>query len=88
MRSRANRAVSLFSYRLAAGLKSMDHAAFVAHLACGLSTIGLDSSDYSGHSLRRGSCTLCLAAGLGLVDIKLRGDWRSMAFERYVHVPS
>jgi hypothetical protein len=87
-RSRADPAAPLFSYRTALGLKSLDHAAFVARLSRGLSTIGLDSADYNGHSLRRGGCTLCFAAGLGIVDIKLRGDWRSLAFERYVHVPS
>jgi len=66
----------------------MVHADFVSRLKQGLIAVGLDPGLYSGHSLRRGGCTLCFSAGLGIVDIKLRGDWRSAAFERYVHVPS
>jgi hypothetical protein len=87
-RSRADKAAPMFVYAVGSSLKSIDHACFVDRLRRGLVRIGLDASAFSGHSLRRGGCTHCFAADLSIVDIKLRGDWRSMAFERYVHVPS
>jgi hypothetical protein len=87
-RSRAPSSAPLFSYLLNGTFRVLCHSEFVARLKRGLTEQGIDSKDYSGHSLRRGGCTLCFAAGLGLVDIKQRGDWRSMAFERYIHVPT
>jgi len=35
-----------------------------------------------------GGCSLCFAAGMGVTDIKLRGDWRSQCFEKYLHIPA
>ena len=50
--------------------------------------VGFPSNSYSGHSFRRGGCSLCFEAGLSITDIKLRGDWRSNSFERYIFVPA
>jgi hypothetical protein len=86
--ARIDSAAPLFAYAVGGSVRSMVHSEFVVRLRRGLSAVGLDEKSYSGHSLRRGGCTLCFAAGLGIVDIKQRGDWRSLAFERYVHVPT
>ena len=49
-----------------------------------LTRIGLNSSEYSGHSLRRGGATYALRCGLPIDLIKIQGDWRSNACERYL----
>jgi hypothetical protein len=79
---------SLFAFVVAGRRYVLTQAEFVTKLRAGISLIGLNPMFFSGHSLRRGGCTLGFAAGLSVVDLKLRGDWRSAAFERYLHVPS
>jgi hypothetical protein len=79
---------SLFAFVSAGRRYVLLQSEFVAKLRAGISILGLNPMSYSGHSLRRGGCTLGFAAGLSVVDLKLRGDWKSAAFERYLHVPS
>ena len=43
-----------------------------------------NSHDYSGHSFRRGGATWAFAAGLPADMIRLMGDWRSNAYQRYI----
>jgi integrase len=62
------------------------HAFFVKRLKSGLLQTGNDASSISCHSFRRGGATLAFAVGMSAIDIKLRGDWKSNAFERYVVV--
>jgi hypothetical protein len=76
----------LFSYVDLGREICLTHSVFVARLRKLLKLCGYDPALYSGHSFRRGGCTLSFEAGLSLVDIKLRGDWRSHAFERYLFV--
>lgn len=57
---------------------------FVSRLRSLLSAIGLKDTDYSGHSFRRGGATLAFRLGLSISEIKLRGDWRSSAVEKYI----
>ena len=64
----------------------LTHARFVQRLKSGLTAVGFDSGQYSGHSFRRGGCTLGYRAGLNLTELKLRGDWKSQAFEKYLFV--
>ena len=40
-----------------------------------LDTIGLDSSKYSSHSLRRGGTSFALQCDLSVDLIKIQGDW-------------
>lgn len=68
------------------GLGYLDHCEFVRQLKHCIKLCGLDVQMYSGHSFRRGGCTFAFALGLSPVLIKLRGDWRSNAYERYVTV--
>jgi hypothetical protein len=79
---------NLFSYVEVGRTIILNHADFVRKLRLGLSAIGLNPSLFSGHSMRRGGCTMGFEAGLSVVDLKLRGDWQSDAVERYLFVPS
>jgi hypothetical protein len=79
---------ALFSYSLSGSKCVVTHASFVGRLKLLLGRAGYVSADYSGHSFRRGGCTFCYRAGLSVTDIKLRGDWKSQSFERYLHIPA
>ena len=46
--------------------------------------MGLDASQYSGRSFPRGGAQFALQCGLSTELIKLQGDWRSNACERYL----
>jgi hypothetical protein len=48
--------------------------------------IGLDTNAFSAHSLRRGGASYAFELGLSPLQIKLRGDWASDAYERYVFI--
>jgi hypothetical protein len=78
----------LFSFLVSGHIFELTHSVFVARLRKCLGICGFDPSVYSGHSFRRGGCTLSYEAGLGVMDIKMCGDWRSNAFERYLHIPT
>jgi hypothetical protein len=78
----------LFNYVLGGRVFGFTHSSFVDKLRSIIRSLGSDSTRYSGHSFRRGGCTLCFQAGLSIIEIKRRGDWRSNVFERYIHVPS
>ena len=78
----------LFSYIAKGHVKCWTHKTFVTRLKKFLDKMGFPSRSYSGHSFRRGGCSLCFEAGLSITDIKLRGDWRSNSFERYIYVPA
>jgi hypothetical protein len=80
--------VALFNYVEAGREISWTHADFVAYLRLNLKRLGFAPGTYSGHSFRRGGCSACFQAGLTITDIKLRGDWWSQSFEKYLYVPA
>ena len=80
--------VSLFACIENGRCKILTHSVFVKKLKSLLESLGYMSKSYSGHSFRRGGCTFCFKAGLSLCVIKIRGDWKSQAFERYLFVPA
>ena len=57
---------------------------FVSHL---LRLIGIDPSQYSGHSFRIGGATSAPLAGLSDYEIKLIGRWNSDCYRRYIRSP-
>jgi hypothetical protein len=79
---------SLFAYVENGRSSILVHSEFVSRLRLGLGKLGLNPKEYSGHSLRRGGCSLGFNAGLSVFDLKVRGDWRSAAVECYIHLPS
>lgn len=77
----------LFSYKDSQGNTTfLTHLTFVKLLRALLKKCGVDASQYSGHSFRRGGCTHAFSLGISPMLIKLRGDWRSNAYERYVFI--
>ena len=80
--------LSLFACIECGKRKVLTHNVFVKRLKSLLESLGYLSKNYSGHSFRRGGCTFCFEAGLSLTEIKIRGDWKSQAFERYLFVPA
>jgi hypothetical protein len=64
----------------------LTHEKFIKRLRKGLTRAGLNPLEISGHSFRRGGATLAFKVGMSAIDIKLRGDWASNAFENYVFV--
>lgn len=78
---------SLFSYCTKTGaITCIAYNSFIKHLKHVLSLAGLPPKDYSGHSFRRGGCSFAFKLGIPPLLIKLRGDWRSNAYERYITV--
>jgi hypothetical protein len=65
---------------------SFTHAWFVKRLKAGLLRTGNKASEISCHSFRRGGATLAFSVGMSATDIKLRGDWSSNAYEKYLVV--
>ncbi len=60
---------------------------FVSRLRSSLSQIGLESSEYAGHSFRIGAATTAAECGMEDSTIKMLGRWASDAFQVYVKTP-
>ena len=75
----------LFSYfHGTRNLIPLTHTTFVSLLKAKLSMLGYNPKSYSGHSFRRGGCSFAFSLGIPPLVIKLLGDWKSNAYERYV----
>ena len=59
----------------------------MGHLKILLNSIGLDSSKYAGHSLRRGSSTVCALHRIEDHVIQKLGRWSSNCYQRYIDTP-
>ncbi|SPO31911.1 uncharacterized protein UTRI_10313 [Ustilago trichophora] len=66
------------------GGKAFDRTSFVNTLRQCLEACGIPSSNYSGHSFRRGAATWAAANGVDSDTIRGLGRWRSDCFRRYV----
>jgi hypothetical protein len=78
----------LFNYMLAGRETRLDQSAFVKRLKGCLKSAGLGSFGYSAHSFRRGGASYAFEMGVSPLQIKMRGDWSSDAFEKYVFISS
>jgi hypothetical protein len=79
---------SLFSYSLGGREVVLTQRIFVSKLRALLIKVGIDPSVYSAHSFRRGGASYAFQLGLSPLQIKLRGNWASEAYERYVFISS
>jgi hypothetical protein len=74
----------IFSY-LDKGKKCrMTYSMFTTMLKNVLLPLGLGTSDYSGHSFRRGGATQALNSGVLPEVIKAQGDWKSLSYLDYL----
>ena len=73
-----------FVYTSGDQVKPLTYTTFTTKLKKLLEQCGFDSSQYSGHSFRRGGATFALNCGVPGHYIKLQGDWLSNAYERYL----
>ncbi len=76
----------LFSFWDKNQVNCVTHDTFVTALRHTLAACGFRPQDFSGHSFRRGGCSFALSLGMPQVLIKLHGDWKSNAFERYISI--
>jgi hypothetical protein len=76
--------VPLFNYCVRGRGTFYSHPAFVARLKHGIKVCGMDPSDVSCHSLRRGGATLSFQCGITADQIKMRGDWSSDCYQKYL----
>jgi len=77
----------LFSYVDAKNnVSCLVYDSFVKRLKDCLVRAGYPADQYSGHSFRRGGCSFSFSIGIPSILIKLRGDWKSNCYERYVNV--
>ena len=65
-------------------LRLLTHESFSAGLKSTITRIGLDHSQYSGHSFRRGGATLAFASEVPAELIRSHGDWTSAAYLSYL----
>jgi integrase len=74
----------LFNFVVACKEIFHSHAMFVNRLKRGVKQCGLDDSQISCHSLRRGGATFIFECGVSADLIKLRGDWKSNCYQQYL----
>ena len=65
----------------------LTRAFFVGNLKLLVSCIGLDSSKFAGHSVRRGSATACALHRIEDHVIQKLGRWSSNCYQRYIETP-
>ena len=66
----------------------LTYAQFQRLLKTTLRKAGYESSNYSSHSLRAGGINFADRAGVPHAWLKILGDWRSSAYERYLERPT
>lgn len=75
----------LFTYKTSKSLIPLTYHKFTSNLKLFLSKIGLNPSNFSGHSLRRGGASFLCNNSFSERDIQLLGDWSSSSVQRYMH---
>lgn len=65
----------------------LTYPVFIKRLRLLLSQVGVDPSQYAGHSFRRGGASWALQSGLPGDVIQLMGDWKSDAYKQYLVMP-
>jgi hypothetical protein len=76
---------SAFSYLNYSGKSFITFSSFTSFLKRLLSDVGIDPSDYSGHSFRRGGASWAFKAQIPGEMIQLIGDWASDSYKLYLY---
>lgn len=64
----------------------LSRTTFVSTLKSRLTSLGIDASNFAGHSFRRGAASAAAAVGYADHEIQLLGRWRSDAYRLYIDV--
>ena len=64
--------------------KFVHYRLFTVRLKSLLSSVGLDASQFSGHSFRRGGASFLYQVGGSILQIMSSGSWASTCFTRYL----
>lgn len=73
----------LFQFCEEGVVSTLTYNKFLGQLKEQLRVVGIDPSQYAGHSFRRGGATLALSSNIPSELVKLQGDWASSAYTRY-----
>ena len=65
-------------------LKTLTYTTSTTKLKRTLDLCGYDSSPFSGHYFSRGGASFALHCGVPSDYVKLQGEWKSTAYERYL----
>jgi hypothetical protein len=76
-----------FSLRVGPVLSPLTYKKFLTVLRSHLESAGFSPSGYAGHSLRRGGASWAFRCGVPGEFIKIQGDWKSEAYQRYLELP-
>ena len=69
------------------GNQSLSRAKFISMLRLVLTRIGLQASNFSGHSFRRGAASTGSSVHIPDHVIKILGRWSSDCYQRYIDIP-
>ena len=67
--------------------KPLSRPRFVTEIKRALSAAGIDLKPYSGHSFRIDAATTATKQGVEDSTIKMRGRWKSSAYQCYIKTP-
>lgn len=62
----------------------LTYTRLVHHIKALVTTLGLDASKFSSHSLRRGGASFAFLCSVQRELIQMQGDWKSDAYQRYL----
>jgi hypothetical protein len=66
--------------------RPITRASFLQRMDIAISAAGFNSSEYKGHSYRKGGAQSLADAGASATDIKTMGRWASWCFELYINM--
>jgi integrase len=76
-----------FLFLQAGKIRCLNHTLFTKQLSQSLQKTGVDPSQYSGHSFRRGGASWAHSLGIPGEVIQLLGDWKTEAYQSYLATP-
>ena len=76
-----------FTFLAMGKTKPMTYGLYVQILRQKLATLGINPSKFVAHSLCRGGTSWAFTSGANSELIKLQGDWKSHAYQRYLDLP-
>jgi len=74
----------IFTYMGQGKQMVLTYADFHKRLRSSLALCGINPKDYSAHSFRRGGASLALDCDVPIDLVRMQGDWKSDAYQRYI----